>query len=121
MAKQVEIRRGTTRDVVLVGSYAFKFPTLASWRQFLGGLLANLCEYDWWKSGFMRDHLCPITFRLPGGFLVVMRRASPLTKEEYDGTDFDDFAGLPMDNHIENFGKLDGRTVMVDYSGTSSR
>jgi hypothetical protein len=74
-------RTGVSRDVLCIGGWALKFPKLArGWRQFLIGLLSNMQERDLSKRGWPK--LCPVVFALPGGWLVVMRRASPFSDEQ---------------------------------------
>ena len=64
--------------------------------------------------------LCPVLFALPGGFLNVMRRAEPLTREEFFALDFKAFVEklgycVPVENKLDSFGKLSGKIVAVDY------
>lgn len=110
------IVKSSTRWVIITSRYAFKFPSLLTWRCFLRGLLANMQEVQ--LSG--KDPiLCPVVFSLPGGFLVVMPRALPLQN------DFD-FTGLyqslvregyelPVERKADSFGILNGAVVAVDY------
>jgi hypothetical protein len=83
----VSVLHGATRTVILVGRYAFKFPTMAyGWKSFLNGLLHNMNETAWWRSA-CNAGLCPIVFSIPGGFLNVMPRCEPvggLTAERYN-------------------------------------
>jgi hypothetical protein len=67
--------------------------------------------------------LCPVLFSLPGGWLVVMRRAQVLTDSEWLQLDEaalmelinrDDYI-LPVELKSDSFGWLDGRLVAVDY------
>ncbi len=117
-----DVKYGTTRTVVLLGKYAFKFPRIHHntdmWKLFLQGLLANMQETLFGTCGF--KSLCPVVFHIPGGFLTVMLRAEPLS--EYEWTFLD------LEKHFENevspdlvefkqdsFGKLNGNIVAVDY------
>lgn len=112
------VLHGTTRVVFLTRRYALKFPTYIEWRLFLHGLLANMQEARW--SG-ISDQLCPVVWSAFGGFLVVMRRAEPLTLDEFfsitDDWFYDDKAEcvLPVENKQCSFGILDGKVVAVDY------
>lgn len=106
--------RGITREVVLTRRWAFKFPSLRSWKLFLTGLLANLQERDWWRSTHDK-RLCPVVAWLPGGFLVVMPRAERLEPDEYLFLQEEEFDGLPLDAKPSNFGTYQGRTVLIDY------
>lgn len=113
-------RQGVTREVFLIGRWALKVPKLTKgWRMFLSGLLANMQERDFGRNGW--EQLCPVVFSLPGGWLVVMRRASVLTLREWHSFDAEDFivngpgAMLPVENKPDSFGRLDGRIVAIDY------
>lgn len=118
------VKRGTTRTVFLIGKYAIKVPRFwhkfgkgHRWKIFLKGTLANLDEHFWYKCAYKQDKLCPVLLKSPLGFLLVMKRAEPLKEEEYDKTIFSIiFKNLPLDNKIENFGKIDGKPVLVDYA-----
>lgn len=120
------VRKGTHRHVCLLGSYAIKRPVFRPWRMFLCGLLANLQEATFSATGWTK--LCPVVWRLPGGFLNVMRRATPLTQEEFAALNYNKWKWvdespegpfgewvIPVENKIDSFGKLDGRIVAVDY------
>jgi hypothetical protein len=107
----MRVCRGVTREVLLVGRWAVKVPSIRSWRLFLTGLLANLHE-DLWSA--TRDRrLCPVRWCSPGGFVLVMARAEALAESDFvvDA----DFAGLPLDAKPENFGRYGGRVVLLDY------
>ncbi|MDP3740344.1 MAG: hypothetical protein Q8R02_23355 [Hyphomonadaceae bacterium] len=112
-------RQGITREVILIGRYAIKVPRIVyGWRMFLCGLLANMQEREFARAGW--PELCPVTFSIPGGWLVVMRRARPLTPAEwsdfrpYDFCNLDDRV-IPAEAKYDSFGVLDGSIVAVDY------
>lgn len=119
----MQIRRGTTRTVLLLGHYAFKFPTLKSWKLFLHGLLANMQEAEFSKTE--DDRLCPVLFALPGGFFSIMARAVPLHPDSFDNLDVKTWASadlayvhdiqVPVEDKLSSFGVYDGRIVAVDY------
>ena len=81
-AQAVSFAMGATRAVILVGRWAVKLPRPTSWRLFLSGLLANMQEREFARTGW--PELCPVLFSLPGGWLVVMPRAEPLTDGEWE-------------------------------------
>jgi hypothetical protein len=115
----MEVKQGATRYVLLTKWYAIKIPRLSEWRLCLQGLLANMQETLWWK-GMKHEKLCPVLFSIPGGFLIVMPRATPLSRTEYVALDFDDFADqedfvIPVEDKQDSFGILQGRIVAVDY------
>lgn len=73
-------KKGATRWVFLVGRYAFKIPSLHSYKNFLNGLLANMQEVTF--NGF-HPILCPVVFKLPLGLLVVMPRLEPIDSTQF--------------------------------------
>jgi hypothetical protein len=105
-------RRGTSREVLLVGRWAVKLPSARCWRLFLCGLLGNMQEALW--SGF-DSGLCPVRWAFPGGLVVVMPRCEPLTAAEFDALDRSPWADLPVEAKACSFGRLGGRVVAVDY------
>ena len=114
----VRCHRGATRWVLLVGRYALKFPLVQTWRTFLNGLLANMQEREFARTGW--PELCPVLFSLPGGWLVVMPRCAPLTCYEYNDLDTREFIErrdgvVPVEEKPDSFGWLNGRIVAVDY------
>ena len=127
MALQLEIKRGVTRWVILIGKYAVKLPRIhisrehwfCAWENFLRGLLGNMKENQFGTLEF--DVLCPVIFYLPGGFLTVMARATPLTDVQWDTLDVEAFfhnGDLSVDlveDKRDSFGTLNGRIVAVDY------
>ena len=117
--KIIDIRHGSTRTVILIARYAIKIPSFVEWRLFLYGLLGNMQESLWSKCGI--DRLCKVLFSIPGGFIVVMERAEPLTREEFDKFDYDGFIKdcdlclTFIENKYDSFGKIGGKIVAVDY------
>lgn len=119
----MKIKRGTTRTVFLIGKYAIKIACFWSvmrgrkWKIFLQGILANIDEKFWWKCAYKREKLCPVIWKSPLGVILIMKRAKSLSESEYDKSAFDFmFENLPLDNKIANFGKIDGKIVLVDYA-----
>lgn len=117
----MKICRGSTRTVFLVCRWAIKIPSLASWRSFLHGLLANSFEADYSRqhSGTI-DRLCPVLFSIPGGWLVIMPRAEALLEDTFLASEPFEFAVagavvLPVEEKADSFGVLNGRIVAVDY------
>lgn len=114
----IELRSGATRAVLLLGRLAMKVPRFATWRTFLNGLLANMQEREFARMGW--PELCPVLFSLPGGWLVVMRRAQPLTRDEFNEFDTREFIErsdgvIPVEEKLCSFGWIEGRIVAVDY------
>ena len=111
-------RHGTTRTVWLIGRWAIKVPSCCKWRLFLHGLLANLQERSFSATRWAK--LCPVLWSTPGGWLLVMRRARPLTRAEWDAFDPEPWCQeedyvIPAEHKMDSFGVLDGRIVAVDY------
>jgi len=102
----------------LIGRYAIKIPVFVEWRLFLHGLLANMQERKFSRCEW--PELCPVILSLPGGWLLVMRRADPLSRDEFLALDYSAFAvtpdyTVPVECKLDSFGKLNGRVVAVDY------
>lgn len=112
-------RQGVTREVILTRRFAFKIPRMVyGWRMFLCGLLANMQEREFGRLKW--PELCPVVFSVPGGWLVVMRRALPLTDDEWFSFDPIPFCQqahrpLPVEHKRDSFAKIDGRIVAIDY------
>lgn len=107
---------GTTRIVILWGKIALKLPNVRRWRLFLHGLLANLQE----RTFGTLEGCCPVLCSDPLGFALVMRRARPLSDEEWAAFDYEGFIHrqshrVPAENKRDSFGWLDGEIVAVDY------
>lgn len=106
--------RGATREVLLVGRWAVKFPSARGWRLFLHGLLGNMQEALWAPHG--APDLCPVVFACPGGWVIVMARAEP-AGDVYTP----EMAALRARQHdipepkASSYGWLDGRLVAVDF------
>lgn len=109
------IATGASRLVVLVGPLALKFPRPTPWRGTLLGLLANMQEREF--ARLRHPQLCPVLLALPGGWLVVMRRARPLTGQEFAALSPGDWGGelAVVEFKRSSFGMLAGRVVAVDY------
>lgn len=114
----VRCHRGATRWVLLVCGLALKVPRTTTWRTFLNGLLANMQEREFSRTGW--PELCPVRFSVPGGWLVVMDRARPLDDAEWCDfepelfTEHPDYT-IPVEPKQDSFGVLAGRVVAVDY------
>jgi len=81
-------------------------------------LLANMQEAEFARTGWAE--LCPVVFSIPGGWLVVMRRAEMLSDAEWQAFDPEAFCVgqeriIPAEFKKDSFGRLDGRIVAIDY------
>jgi hypothetical protein len=107
-------RGETNRAVLLLGRLAFKFPRLRSWRHLYYGCLNNINEAKF--SG--QPGACPVLWCAPGGFVSVMRRAQPLTDDEFrdlDEAEFRHRGNLVVEHKPDSYGKLNGAIVAIDY------
>jgi hypothetical protein len=69
-----------------------------------------------WRPEFGWNNLCPIKWADPMGFVVVMRRASqPVTFEEIVEADRDYHPDITSETKPEDFGRVDGHVVVLDY------
>lgn len=64
--------------------------------------------------------LCPVTFHLPLGLLVVMPKVDVLTDDEFLAMDIDAFVEtpdyyVPIEKKANSLGWLNGRIVAIDY------
>jgi len=110
----IPLKRGITREVLLIGKYAFKFPSFRSWWLFLEGLQCNMNELQRQRCS---EHFCPILFKLPGGFLIVMPRATEtsLTDDEYEEFRKINELHCYVERKDCSFGILKGKLTAVDY------
>ena len=114
---------GSTRIVFLTRSWAIKVPYYLVWRNFLLGLLANMEERQlhdvyWGEEYESFDRLCPVKFSLWGGWLLVMPRCEPLTREEFEEWKAHcDYQNMPLEVEpkLSSWGWLEGRVVAIDY------
>ena len=102
----------------MIGEVAVKIPSLVEWRLFLLGLLANMQESKFSKTGW--PELCPVLFSIPGGFMVIQKRAVPVCEEEYFAMSFEDLTIrdnyiVPAEDKPDSWGKIKGKIVAVDY------
>lgn len=112
------IKYGSTRIVFLVGKYAIKIPSTVEFRLFLHGLLGNMQEKSFWTT--KNPKLCPVLFCATGGWVLIMQRAVPFSREEFEKFDHDRFIHdenivIPVENKMSSFGTIDGKTVAIDY------
>jgi hypothetical protein len=122
----IAFKRGASRCVLILHWIALKFPRSKR------GNRCNVYEAKLYKSttAWRRKLLCPVIWCAPWGVVLVMRAATPLTEEEFVRLDESD--GLPDwkcvpnsaevtpfeegENKFADFGWLDGRIVVMDYS-----
>lgn len=108
------IKSGVTRVVILLGNIAIKIPNPRyGWSKFLYGLLSNMqesrmsCLSNKWS-------LAPTIWQIKGGWLNIQQRCDPISHEDFEKLSPSDFP-IACDFKIENFGRLKGRIVLLDY------
>ena len=117
---------GTTRWVLLVGSFALKIARNSK------GLRANRFEAWTWRHATIarQNMLCPVITVMPGATVIMMCRAEPVTHAEFqwlwDTDRFPDWDYTPADRlespfepKASDWGWIDGRLVAVDYSAVA--
>jgi hypothetical protein len=112
LRKNLPLRRlGAFRTVFITRRYVFKLPGQWRWdgrgwwwEFLLRGLLSNMQEREFAQEDW--PELCPVRFSIPGGFLVVMPRARPLTSAEWASIDYRAFVTRGDGYVEENFDKL---------------
>jgi len=131
------IRIGATRWVCIIGNYAVKFPSLAGYRNFLQGLLANEQEVCWYRNFKWTRKLCPVVYSFPLHLFIVMPKVRVMTdheaKEMWDWNEFDraqdkqtpldgfltieqgEPSQFPVEKKSDSFGWLNGKLVIIDY------
>jgi len=118
-------QKGVTRIVLVFREVVVKIPRFNyNWTHFLRGLIGNIDEGETWRynSGkFERGHshlLCPVVWMSWGGWILIMKRATPLTLEDwekiYDITEYKKHFG--GDDTMSNYGYYKGSLVKIDYA-----
>ncbi|MBI1408147.1 MAG: hypothetical protein GC145_18700 [Caulobacter sp.] len=111
--------RGVTRLVILAGPWAIKAPRPDyGWRLFLHGLLCNMTEAVFGRSAL--EGFCPVVWHIPGGWLLVQRRARVMTEAEFATFDVAAFCDretyqIAAETKADSFGWIDGQVVAIDY------
>ena len=113
----MRLKRGASRTVLLARGYAIKVPNTRGWRLFLSGLLGNMQERAFSRTGW--KELCPVLWSDPWGFVVVMPECEPLAKN-LDDKSYQNFVTravgrVPVEHKRSSFGYLNGKLVAVDY------
>lgn len=115
-------RKGVTRVIIELDTVVIKIPKPWIWNHFLRGILANINERRTWEynSGKYEkgiSHLlCPVLWTSWGGWILVMRRAVPLSREDWDVVTISEHVKyFPGDDTLSNYGWLNARPVKFDY------
>lgn len=113
----MKIKRGTTREVLLIGKYAVKFASVRSYRLFLRGILGNMQERMFSKNLNVVG-MCPVLFSGPLLLFIIMPRCENpgLTRNEAEeiAKKMRD-TGIPVESKPCSFGIYKGKIVAVDY------
>lgn len=126
--RSVELHRGASRLVLLLGPWAIKF----GWRryshaEFMTGPESNRFEFSQWRKFRDRtDELCPNIWADRFGLVLVMRRIDrELTDVEFAELVFDRWidryspacpdAHPKVEMKPSSFGWLEGRIIAIDY------
>lgn len=142
------VRSGYTRTVILIGRWALKIPAMRGLHTrvgigaFIRGLKSNQQEAKFAKASW--SELCPVHWSLPGGILLCMQRAIPLSDSDWDNFNYSEFVCredspgimgdeqtervarvtcnpalnlVPVERKRDSFGKIGDRVVAVDYGG----
>ena len=125
--QSMELRCGASRLAFLIGRIAIKVPcikhvsVLTRWGQVRQGRNCNLAEHAAWVEQKF-PHLCPILWADRFGWIVVMKRAAPMSAAEFDdwfhSSDWPHvpFEPVPYELSEKDAGCLPcGRQVMIDY------
>ena len=114
----LEVHRGISRTVLLIGPWAVKLPSLRSngdgvtgvmW-SVTRGIQANLSEQSWSGS----PGVCPVAWSA-AGLVNIYPRCQPVTHEPSE-QEYEAIGALgPVDRKPQNVGWLGGRLVWVDY------
>ena len=113
------INTGASRIVILLGQYAVKIPRIIKPRchfygkliTFLQGWKANRAEYLWSKENIF-PFLCAVKWSFLFSIVIVMKKASPITQEEYNKLNMFNFG---YEHKLDSYGKVKGKIVVVDY------
>lgn len=118
MQSYIKHKRGITREVFLIGKLAFKIPSFRTYPLFLTGVLCNIQERNFSKN-LKSDLICPVLFKSPLGFLIIMPRCEPTNLQSFDDVQkiIEPFreAGIPVESKPCSFGIYKGKLVAVDY------
>ena len=114
-------RKGSSRDVFIIGRWVVKIPKVYSWETFLWGLLSNIQEREF--SNLEWPELCPVIWSIPGGFLLVMPNCSIIERENFSESIVNEIINnanksgrtIPAEIKHDSWGYYKNRLVAVDY------
>lgn len=125
----MQVRRtGINRTVLLIGRWAVKVPSLRGGstggvrgrvHTFARGILANASEYQWHDFEGWHGKVAPVLHSWLGGLVQVYPRCEPLSDD--DRGPLPRLEPCPGDVKPDNYGRLNGRVVRLDYDMTGER
>lgn len=69
-----------------------------------------------WRPIFGWENLCPVITSVLSGFIVIMRRADqPVSFIDIEQADCDYYPDIEVEYKPENWGKVGGKVVCLDY------
>jgi hypothetical protein len=108
----MQIKSGTTRIVFVFQKFVIKIPNFQNgWKYILTGLIANLNENLWSSFNYITC-IARVKYCFPGGFLLIMEKASNVGEIQVN---FEDFKEIPLDKNLQNFGIINNKIVCIDY------
>lgn len=111
-----QLKWGAFRVVVLSSRWAIKLPRLTRMTR---GMRSNRWERECWHEwgpAFGWHTLCPVVWADPFGLVLVMPRAEqPVSQQEALIALGDFYPGIDAETKPENFGRLGGKVVVLDY------
>ena len=117
----MKIIKGTSRNIVLVGKFAFKFPNINSLRIFLLGMIANSDEAASSKLLASTGKINPVLFWFPFGLCNVYLKAEPIGRDVFWDLKFEEWIKIQtkqtitVEHKYSSFGIVKGEIVAVDY------
>jgi hypothetical protein len=123
--KRLDIKisqQGCFRNVLLIGNYAIKVPTILNQQNFIYGCYSNIRERNYCKNvnkngGFL-DIVVPSLFCSIFGLIQIQYRCKEMSSEDFallTQKQLDIFSVWGNDIKAANLGYYNGRLVIFDY------
>lgn len=120
----MKIRNGSSRKVLLLGKFAFKFAYGNNKFYFKQGMLAN--KQETYYSKLDKERFAKVYLSFPFGLLNICQRADELTKEQFASFIFEDFSAIYFSIYDivefkrDSFGIVNGKIVAIDYGSVGA-
>lgn len=109
------IKKGIGRTVVLIGSFAIKFPSFRNGvLHFVYGMLANLLEGERWGLSKSK-YLAPVYITGPFGLFSINKRYKSLLARRLTSKELERLPFINFDNNGNNAAMDNGQIVLIDY------